>query len=64
MAGLVEVKNITNGPKGAYAEGALFMAEAGEVIIADDYSDEWFEVVKAEKPKAESKPAKADVKDA
>jgi len=57
---LVEVKNITSGSKGAYAEGALFMAEAGEVIIADDYSDEWFEVVKPEKPAAKPK---ADAKD-
>jgi hypothetical protein len=32
--------------------GALVQAEPGEVIEADDFAAEWFEPVKAEKPKA------------
>lgn len=65
MAALMKVKNISTGARGAYAEGALVMAEAGDIIEADDFADEWFEIVKAAKPevKAESKAeAKVEVK--
>lgn len=61
------VKNISNGPRGAYvvtvtkdAEGKevkdckLVIAEVGEVIEADDFPEEWFEEVDA---KSKAKPA-------
>lgn len=38
------VKNISNGPRGAYLGPALVMAEAGQTIEADDFCEEWFEV--------------------
>lgn len=41
---MAAVKNISNGPRGAYFEGVLFMAEVGQVIDADDFCEEWFEV--------------------
>jgi hypothetical protein len=37
-----KVKNISDGPRGAYNEGQLVMAERGEVIEADDFAEEWF----------------------
>lgn len=37
-----KVKNISDGPRGAYLGTALVMAERGEVIEADDFNDEWF----------------------
>jgi hypothetical protein len=52
---MAQVCNISTGPRGAYLKGALVQAEPGEVIEADDFAAEWFEPVKAEKPKA--KPA-------
>lgn len=36
------VRNIASGPRGAYLDGQLKMAEPGEVIEADDFVDEWF----------------------
>lgn len=39
---MAKVKNISNGPRGAYLGGVLVMAEAGQVIEADDFADEWF----------------------
>lgn len=51
---MAAVKNTSTGARGAYAKGVLVMAEPGEVIEADDFSDEWFEAVKA-KPAAEVK---------
>jgi hypothetical protein len=39
---MAKVKNISNGPRGAYNDGVLVMAEPGQVIQADDYADEWF----------------------
>jgi hypothetical protein len=48
------VKNISTGARGAYADGALVMAEAGQVIEADDFNEEWFA---EEKAKAEAKAA-------
>jgi hypothetical protein len=39
---MAKVTNISDGPRGAYLEGKLVMAERGETIEADDFSDEWF----------------------
>ena len=57
---MAAVKNISTGARGAYAEGVLVMAEVGEVIEADDFSEEWFAPVKAEKAEKPD-PVKADV---
>jgi hypothetical protein len=46
---MVAVTNKTSGPKGAYLEGALVMAEPGQTIEADDFAAEWFEPVKQAK---------------
>ncbi len=51
---MAQVKNISTGPRGAYLKGVYVEAEVGQVIEADDFADEWFEEVKAEK----GKPAK------
>lgn len=45
---MAQVKNISNGPRGAYLDGALVIAEVGETIEADDFPDEWFEEIGAE----------------
>ncbi|WP_257541037.1 hypothetical protein [Sphingobium sp. CFD-1] len=37
-----KITNISTGPRGAYLGGVLVMAEVGETIEADDFSDEWF----------------------
>lgn len=37
-----KVKNVSVGPRGAWLDGSIVMAEAGEVIEADDFSEEWF----------------------
>jgi hypothetical protein len=42
------VKNISNGPRGAYLEGELRFAKVGEVIEADDFPEDWFEEVAGE----------------
>lgn len=42
---MVAVRNISTGPRGAYLGGVLAMAEIGETIEVDDFSDEWFEEV-------------------
>lgn len=34
--------NISDGPRGAYLDGQLVMAEKGETIEADDAPKEWF----------------------
>ena len=47
---MATVKNVTSGPKGAYFEGSLVMVDPGQEAKADDYSPEWFEPVKADKP--------------
>lgn len=39
---MVKVTNISNGPRGAYRDGVLVVAEPGETIEADDYAEEWF----------------------
>lgn len=41
------VRNISTGPRGAYNGGALVMANPGEVIEADDFAPEWFELAEA-----------------
>lgn len=47
-----KVTNITNGPKGAYLDGDLVMADPGEEIETDEeVNEEWF-------AKASSKAAK------
>lgn len=48
-----KVRNISNGPRGAYADGALRMANPGEVVEADDFAPEWFEAVSDGEPEAE-----------
>lgn len=40
---MAKVTNISNGPRGAYLDGALIMASPGETIEADDFAEEWFE---------------------
>lgn len=42
---MVAVRNISTGPRGAWQGATLVMAEPGEVIEADDFEPEWFEVV-------------------
>lgn len=39
---MAKVTNISNGPRGAYADGLLVMADPGQTIEADDYAEEWF----------------------
>ena len=45
---VARVKNISDGPRGAYLKGAFVEAEAGKEIEADDFAPEWFEVVEAD----------------
>ena len=40
---MAKVKNISNGPRGAYLGGVLVMAEAGPTIESDDFAEDWFE---------------------
>lgn len=37
-----KVTNISNGPRGAYLDGVLVMADVGQTIEADDFAEEWF----------------------
>ena len=53
------IKNISNGPRGAYFKGAYVEAEPGETIEADDFCKEWFEAEK-EKPAPKAKPPAKD----
>lgn len=58
---MAQVKNISNGPRGAYLDGVLHIAQVGQVIEADDYPDEWFEEVDAKtKGKQAAKPDAAE----
>lgn len=52
---MAKVTNISDGPRGAYLDGVLVMAEIGQVIEADDFNDEWFGPAKADPAKAEAK---------
>lgn len=54
-----KITNISTGPRGAYLDGVLVMAEVGEEIEADDYSDEWFAKSNSQAAKA-AKDDKAD----
>ena len=50
-------KNISNGPRGAWQGATLVMAEPGQVIKAEDFNPEWFEVVGSEpEPEGEAEP--------
>lgn len=51
------VRNISNGPRGAYLGSALVMAEVNEVIEADDFAEEWFAI---EADQAEADPLDHD----
>lgn len=58
---MAQVKNISNGPRGAYLDGVLHIAQIGQVIEADDYPEEWFEEVDAKpKGKQAAKPDAAE----
>lgn len=46
-----QIKNVSTGPRGAYLKGIYVEANPGEVIEADDFAEEWFEPVKADKAK-------------
>lgn len=39
---MAKFTNISDGPRGAYLDGQLVMAEKGEVIEADDAPEAWF----------------------
>lgn len=60
-----KVRNISNGPRGAYLKGVFVQAEPGEEIDADDFAEEWFALSNSAKAKAASKDDnEADGKDA
>lgn len=44
---MAHVRNVSNGPRGAYLGSTLVMAEPNEVVEADDFAEEWFDVVDA-----------------
>ena len=50
---MAHIRNISNGPRGAYLGTTLVMADPNEVIEADDFAEEWFEEVE----EAEEAPA-------
>ena len=65
---MARVTNISDGPRGAYLDGQLIMAEPGQTIEADDYAPEWFKSAGAEKsdagePKPLAKMNKAELLD-
>jgi hypothetical protein len=39
---MAQVTNISKGPRGAWLNGELVMAEPGQTIEADDFAPEWF----------------------
>ena len=51
-----KAKNISTGPRGAWQGATLVMAEPGEVIEADDFEPEWFEIVAGEAAAKEPAP--------
>jgi hypothetical protein len=57
---MAKVTNISDGPRGAYKDGQLVMANPGETIEADDYAEEWFA---APSSKAAKEAAKDDSED-
>ncbi|WP_303758353.1 hypothetical protein [Sphingobium yanoikuyae] len=50
-----KVTNISTGPRGAYLDGALVMAQVGETIEADDFAEEWFAKATAKDAKEAAK---------
>lgn len=44
---MVSVRNISSGPRGAWAGGVLVMVNPGKTAEADDFAPEWFEPVAA-----------------
>lgn len=53
-----KLRNKAPGPRGAWQGTILVMAEPGEMIEADDFEPEWFEVVGGEsEPEPEPAPA-------
>ena len=57
---MAKVTNISTGPRGAYLGGVLVMAEAGETIEADDFSEEWFAKAGSADAKAAADPLDHD----
>lgn len=53
------VKNISQGPRGAYLDGKFVSANPGETIEADDYCEEWFEPVGEPEAPRRGRPPKA-----
>jgi hypothetical protein len=47
-----KVTNISQGARGAWADGELVMAEPGETIEADDFAEEWFAKANSAEAKA------------
>jgi hypothetical protein len=50
---MAKVTNISNGPRGAYNEGVLVMADPGETIEADDFASRT-----ARRPRTSARPTK------
>jgi hypothetical protein len=46
------IKNICPGERGAYLDGALIMVPCGGTTEADDFPEEWFEVIEPDAPEA------------
>ena len=51
-----KVTNISDGPRGAYLDGVLVIAEPGQEIEADDFADEWFAKAGTKATKEADKP--------
>lgn len=56
---MAKVTNISDGPRGAYKDGVLIMANPGETIDADDHNDEWFASARSADAKAAVEEAEA-----
>lgn len=53
---MAKVRNISTGPRGAYLKGVYVEAEKSQTIEADDYAEEWFEVVEGDEPEGGDAP--------
>lgn len=53
---MAQVRNISNGPRGAWQGTVLVVAERGQTIEADDFEPEWFEEVGGEQGPEEGLP--------
>lgn len=60
---MAQVKNISTGPRGAYFQGVFVEAEVGATIVADDFAEEWFEVVAEDEAPAIDKMTVAELKE-